>query len=519
MNRLCEEKRPPTAALVELHVFYVPEDQWNSKLNRVPTDAIDTFISAGFIRVCPDLSLRTLRGQIAELLGEDAATEKFAFLKYVGRSLALVKAKQERELKVKSFAPPYAPQPELYLLPGVENDRSVYSVSLTPDRQNFNSDDAKSYGSPKRTSSLPTEKRQASRLPRIHHRAPQKPPIKNLEDSVSLSWEEEEEEQEETRPSQDHSWNKETDHRKRTLEQQLPPIRKKADKPSVPNKQARNQKSFKDTRVLRNNTRDSGVPESLEDRDTEYLQNQSNNRKIEESAPLTHNNKKRINQLQVKENPLPLPTPAQYTAPPTPPLLAMTSHKPKVPVFLTDRDQLIEQMKLAKQERKQLKKARRELVKKAKGLLAQNHQKRKQARDAWKKRYFETKKATAPLEDTLKTLRQELETYYQKLVQQLQARDGRKKHKHPMNTSNSKNGLVIQITTEQREIDELKRKVDDAKMKLVTELKLRKQAATELRALRAELTQKKAQSSLASPHQGSALQNLRYQAGPQRTPA
>ncbi|RXN00024.1 Ribosome production factor 1 [Acipenser ruthenus] len=303
-----------------------------------------------------------------------------------------------------------APQPELYLLPGVENDRSVYSESLTPDRQNFNSNDAKSYWSPKRTSNLPAEKRQASRLPRIHHRTPQKPsPIKNLEDSVSLSWEEEE--QEETRPSQDHGWNKETDHRKRTQEQQPPPIRKKAG------------------------------------------------------------------------------------------------------------DQLIEQMKLAKQERKQLEKARRELVKKAKGLLAQNHQKRKQARDAWKKRYFETKKATAPLEDTLKTLRQELETYYQKLLQQLQARDGRKKYKHPMNASNSKNGLVIQITTEQREIDKLKRKVDDAKMKLVTELKLRKQAATELRALRAELTQKKAESSLASPHQGSALQNLRYQAGPQRTPA
>ncbi|MGH0139622.1 UNVERIFIED_CONTAM: hypothetical protein FKN15_040493 [Acipenser sinensis] len=186
----------------------------------------------------------------------------------------------------------------------------------------------------------------------------------------------------------------------------------------------------------------------------------------------------------------------------------MTSHKPNVPVFLTDRDQLIEQMKLAKQERKQLEKARQELVKKAKGLLAQNHQKRTQARDAWKKRYFEAKKATAPLEDTLKTLRQELETYYQKLLQQLQARDGRKKHKHPMNTSNSK-----------CEIDKLERKADDAKMKLVTELKLRKQAATELRAHRAELTQKKVQSPLASPHQGSALQDRRYQAGPPHTQA
>ncbi|KAK1163926.1 spermatogenesis-associated protein 1 [Acipenser oxyrinchus oxyrinchus] len=293
------------------------------------------------------------------------------------------------------------------------------------------------------------------------------------------------------------------------------------------NKQAKNQKSFNDTRVLRNNTRDSGVPESLKDRDTEYFQSQSNNRKVEESAPLTYSNKKRINQLQVKENPLPLPTPAQYTSPSTPPLLVMTSHKPDVPVFLTDRDQLIEQMKLAKQERKQLEKARQELVKKAKRLLAQNDQKRKQAQDAWKKRYFKAKKVTAPMEDTLKTLRQELETYYQKLLQQLQDRDGRKKHKHPMNTSNSKvqtkrASMPVNTSLDQCEIDKLKRKVDDAKIKLVTELKVKgtqKQAATELRAHRAKLTQKKAQSTLASPHQGSALQDRRYQAGPQSTPA
>lgn len=72
--------------------------------------------------------------------------------------------------------------------------------------------------------------------------------------------------------------------------------------------------------------------------------------------------------------------------------------------------------------------------------------------------------------------------------------------------------------TECYEIDDLKRKVEDAKMKLLTEMKvnilmtfsyclcsfliylqllqLRKQAATELRALKAELAQKKSQSSL-----------------------
>lgn len=50
-----------------------------------------------------------------------------------------------------------------------------------------------------------------------------------------------------------------------------------------------------------------------------------------------------------------------------------------------------------------------------------------EARDSWKKKYFETKKATAPLEDNLRNLRQELETFYNKLLHQLQARDNRGK--------------------------------------------------------------------------------------------
>ena len=49
------------------------------------------------------------------------------------------------------------------------------------------------------------------------------------------------------------------------------------------------------------------------------------------------------------------------------------------------------------------------------------------ARDSWKKKYFETKKATAPLEESLRNLRQELETFYNKLLHQLQARDNRGK--------------------------------------------------------------------------------------------
>lgn len=36
--------------LLELHVLFVPADQWNVKLNKVPAEATESFISAGFIR-------------------------------------------------------------------------------------------------------------------------------------------------------------------------------------------------------------------------------------------------------------------------------------------------------------------------------------------------------------------------------------------------------------------------------------------------------------------------------------
>lgn len=51
------------------------------------------------------------------------------------------------------------------------------------------------------------------------------------------------------------------------------------------------------------------------------------------------------------------------------------------------------------------------------------------ARDSWKKKYFETKKATAPLEEKLRGLHQQLEMFYNKVLQQLQARQNRGKQR------------------------------------------------------------------------------------------
>ncbi|XP_022617120.1 spermatogenesis-associated protein 1 [Seriola dumerili] len=401
--RYPKDRRPASCKFVELHVLYVPDDQWNVKLNKVPAEAIESFISAGFIRVYPDTTLKTLRSELGTLLGADRSINKFSFLKCVGRSLALVKIKQERDLKVKTFAPPYAPQPELYLLSTAESDSSVCSQSLTPDTSS-SSPDHPTYYHPPKTCSLPTKQ---------YHRE---------------------------------------------------------------NKAAR----------------DSGVAESLEDRDSGFSitgrlgkPKDAHRLKSVRSKPTSG----------VTESPAVLSRPVRCTSPPQGLDLALVTHKTAAsPVFQTTREELIEEIKLVREERKQLEWTRQELLRKGKDLLALNRHRRNQARDSWKKKYFETKKATAPLEDNLRNLRQDMETFYNKLLHQLQARDNRGKPRR-QGRSSVKNELIIQIMTEIHEIDNLKRKVEHAKMKLVTEIKLRKQAATELRALKAELAQKKSQSS------------------------
>uniref|UniRef100_A0A1A8IFZ5 Spermatogenesis-associated protein 1 C-terminal domain-containing protein n=1 Tax=Nothobranchius kuhntae TaxID=321403 RepID=A0A1A8IFZ5_NOTKU len=306
--------RPASCKFVELHVLFVPCDQWNVKLNKISAKATESFISAGFIRVYPDITLRTLRAELAAFLGGEKDVNKFSFLRCVGQSLAVVKSSQEKDLKVKTFAPPYAAQPELYLLPAVEADSSFCSQSITTDTSSSSPEQQICY-QPLKLCGVPTGTKKPFKFPHI-------PPCS---------------------------------------QQLLPP----------------------------SELEEEGEEEEEED-----------DRSCSSS----------------------------------------------------------------------------------------------EARDSWKKKYFETKKTTAPLEDKLRQLKLELETLYNKALHQLQIRKSLGKPLRQGRTS-GKNELIIQIMKENFEIDNLKRKVEDAEMKLITEMKLRKQAATELGALKAELAQKKSQSS------------------------
>ncbi|NXT03280.1 SPAT1 protein, partial [Jacana jacana] len=351
-------------------------------------------------RVSPHITLKALREKLGEYLGGVAVVDKFKFLKCIGKKLAVVKAKQETELKLELFAPPYALYPELYLLPGVEYFEDVYPLSSsTQQRYHFNAE-ANRFGHGSRLFSLPPKKPEKSK--------------QFLESMLST----------------------------RGLENQVVPS-------PVDLQQYRTSKSI------------AHPGEKLDDQADKSKQN--------------HGCLK------------------GYISPPSPPFLTLPVNPAQVPAIQVAKNKMVEQLQQMKKDRRHMEKTREELIRKAKGLLEQNKLRRYHVREEWKKKYFETKKTTVSLEDTLNKLQQNLELYHRKLLLQLEARDSRKR---PNNMTDSKNYTIIRITTVQHELEQLRRKLDDTKMKLIIEIKMRKQAASDLRALRAELTQKKIHSAL-----------------------
>ncbi|KAG8183496.1 hypothetical protein JTE90_003848 [Oedothorax gibbosus] len=83
-------------------------------------------------RVIPSTTLFELRGDIKEQLGFENVPEVFVFLRSVGRNFTQVKSKQELDLKVKSFVPPCADEPEIYIKEGeytIVRSASVGAIS------------------------------------------------------------------------------------------------------------------------------------------------------------------------------------------------------------------------------------------------------------------------------------------------------------------------------------------------------------------------------------------------------
>ncbi|GFR95042.1 spermatogenesis-associated protein 1 [Elysia marginata] len=161
--------------------------------------------------------------------------------------------------------------------------------------------------------------------------------------------------------------------------------------------------------------------------------------------------------------------------------------------------QLLRELEEARQARQEQEKEREELVKKAKALQHKTTNRRNDARDMWKKKYFEEKKKTAPLEENSNRLRQELEALHRRLMNTLEG--PKEKNARLIDASPSrKNNYVIQCTKLQHDIEDLQRRVSNAKMKLTAEMKLRGQAQTELKAVRTEAMQNRLTLKLATGH-------------------
>ncbi|XP_072130680.1 spermatogenesis-associated protein 1 isoform X2 [Mobula birostris] len=527
-------RRAPSAGVLELHVFYVPAELWNSTLNTISTHTISKFVSVGFVRVLPELSLKALRPQLGSLLGTETVSDNFAFLKCVGRSLAMVRTKQELELKVKSFAPPHAPQPELYLLPitrlvaksqtnspvtpgtrqnPVEVSEShLLHPSLPPEGSDCTGDCKSSdcfcqlYVAKEQdrihacqTERMPrssnreenatgavqkVETLQSPRTPEVTRIGPhplQRPASTSSENGDfrefkgnDYSWE-----MDRTKSLDVYStWEQESSpgnsteqsHRK-TARSQQDDHQTEQRRKDISSVGERKMPILKYSRIHSNNTMDSGIPESLDDRDLEYLENQRKKSQQANQGPVSRNVEEEASQMPGGYSELNYPVGGkEYSLPlpPPPPLLTATGQRSQLP---TEKEQLIAQIEAIKQERRSLEKTRQELVKKARTLLSQIRLRRNQVRDNWKKQYFKSKKATAPLEDTASKLWQELDTFYQKLLHHLAARETRKRFPNSTSASSAKNQLIIQITTLRHEVDQLYHRVENAKMKLVTEIK------------------------------------------------
>uniref|UniRef100_H2ZM61 Spermatogenesis-associated protein 1 C-terminal domain-containing protein n=1 Tax=Ciona savignyi TaxID=51511 RepID=H2ZM61_CIOSA len=82
----------------------------------------------------------------------------------------------------------------------------------------------------------------------------------------------------------------------------------------------------------------------------------------------------------------------------------------------SSREKLWAELQKARGERKVAENKRQELVKQAKMTTSKMNQKRTSVRDIWKKKFFEEKKKTMPLNDVLNRLQQEFNKLHHRLV-------------------------------------------------------------------------------------------------------
>lgn len=436
------ERRPASEQMVDLHIYLVPPDIWREKYHNALNQNINETVSLGFIRVHPETKIYALRDEIDRQLGDQEIPREYVFVKSVGRSLTRLKSRQETTLKVKNFLPPQAYAPELYLLeatPEVRQQIAASSENSTRpqsrtsydyefmQRQRFTPDTYRE--------NEPLDRRKADNDENDRLKAPS--PDGNKSDRLNRS--------------QDDNDMSDWERQRREEEEQ-----------------ARREEEERRRREAEEAMR--------EEQERENIAEQAKLMKTNSDQELTR---------------YPSPPPLRLASPDRDTASARARRKKQ-------KEELLRELEEAREARRASERQREELVRHAKQMQTKTQNRRNHARDLWKKRYFEEKKKTGPLEEQCNRLRHELDIIHKKLLTTLEGPREKATKLNDIKPSNKVgspgrpvNNFKIQATRLQHEIEDIRRRVDHAKMKLTSEMKLRNQAETELRALRAELTQKK----------------------------
>ncbi|XP_013390050.1 spermatogenesis-associated protein 1 isoform X2 [Lingula anatina] len=543
-------ERSPSEQLVDLHVYVMPPDLWRENKNNAVNEVISEMSSAGFIRVHPQQKIYELRSEIEVQLGGNNVPKEYVFLKSVGRCLTRVRPKQEVELKAKNFVPPQAYLPEIFVLEAtpelrelfkndsprtVTNHRSPGSSQQSPyfqrtqngynAREMSYNDTAKydgnTYGHGRRGHSFETaenglypghSQRQgaiSSHATQTEHDAhitgkdgrgkghSQSPDTRsanthttNGDSGIADGTPDREFRRDRTRDTLDRRKNDSGHGGGSHLDGTSEGTREDRQKQEDPShgwvEEERRRLESKERHRLERKGGDSQEQGSEEE-----AWSQDNAEGLDSGSP---------NSLSRFPSPPPLTLESINSADSN--LRESSSARER---RQQEKEKLLAELEVAREERKEVERKREELVKKAKQLQHKTNNRRNQARDIWKKKYFEEKKKTPPLEDQCNKLRHEIEVLHRRLMSQLEGtKDARHDGKAP-GLPSQKNNYKIQATRLHHETEELRRKVENAKMKLTAEMKLRNQAETELRALRAELTQKKINVTLTRSQQMAAL--------------
>ncbi|PAA75722.1 hypothetical protein BOX15_Mlig003676g2, partial [Macrostomum lignano] len=452
--------RPPSEQLVDLHIYVVPAYLWHDRLRSAFNQVIGESVSAGFVRVPPDIHLDHLRSEIEKQLGFEVVPRSFVYCKSVGRCLTQVRGHQEQEMKVKHFLPPHAYCPEIFVLDSEVARRSQTSSngSMASNRSNNTEQSSSRSGFHKRLNQTTVYHGKAPQVtqkggtgvyigpypmqsyPGLNSR-PGTAGSQGQHDS-GLDLDDDESERERLRRLAEEA--------RRLAELE----RRRAEDEERRRREEEERRRREEEERLRRLAEEE--ERRRRERENENAANSLIPNLLIEEATMIHEQEPEDPQEKLRR----------------------------------EREELLQLLQKIRDDRLEIERRREDLMRRAKQLQSRMQNLRNQARDMWKKRYFEAKKQTVPLEEQTNKLREELEAYHKRMVGTMTSRVKEGRNVDAPDATQQLN-LRIQATRMQHEIEELQRRVDDSKMKLTAEVKLRTQAESELRTMKSELTQRK----------------------------